>query len=99
MLPVVATEQVTRQMVIYTVATVIASLCLIPPRASSTPPSPCSPVRGSPSAWEVVPRHVRGPGIVPLKVFLQSNEYLAPLFCGLAVDAVFHLPTIASYFS
>ncbi len=34
----------------------------------------------------------------PLKVFLQSNEYLAIVFCGLAVDAVVGLQTISSYF-
>ena len=43
-------------------------------------------------------RHTKGVEVTPLKVFLQSNEYLAALFCGLAIDAVVNLPTIASYF-
>ena len=40
----------------------------------------------------------RGEPIAPLRVFLQSNEYLAVVFCGLAVDSVIHLPTVLSTF-
>ena len=36
-----------------------------------------------------------GAEVAPLKVFLQSNEYLAILFCGLAIDAVVNMKTIA----
>ncbi len=101
MLPVVATEeQVTRQMVIYTVATVIASLCLIP--AAGLIYASVAVLAGAWFAqrvWKLYRDTCAGQEVVPLKVFLQSNEYLALLFCGLAVDAVFHLPTIASYFS
>ena len=39
-----------------------------------------------------------GAEVAPLKIFLQSNEYLAILFCGLAIDAVVNLPLITSYF-
>ena len=40
----------------------------------------------------------QGAEVTPLKIFLQSNEYLAIVFCGLAIDAVVGLQTISSYF-
>ena len=30
----------------------------------------------------------RGESVKPLRLFLQSNNYLAVVFCGLAVDSV-----------
>ncbi|WP_245548370.1 heme o synthase [Gordonia araii] len=101
MLPVVATEeQVTRQMVFYTIATVITSFVLIP--AAGVVYAAVAVLAGAWFAqrvWKLYRETRQGKEVVPLKVFLQSNEYLALLFCGLAIDAVFHLPTIASYFS
>ncbi|WP_161927712.1 heme o synthase [Gordonia crocea] len=101
MLPVVATEEyVTRQMVIYTVATVVTSLVLIP--ATGVIYAAVAIAAGAwftQRVWKLYRETRAGKEVVPLKVFLQSNEYLAALFCGLAIDAVFHLPTIASYFS
>jgi protoheme IX farnesyltransferase len=41
---------------------------------------------------------LRGEEVTPLKVFLQSNEYLAIVFCGLAIDSVIGLPTLTSLF-
>lgn len=100
MLPVIATEEhVTRQMLYYTVATVIASLVLIP--ATSWIYLAAAVLGGGWFLSRVAKLYVdtrRGVEIVPVKVFVQSNEYLAILFCGLAVDAVINLPTIASYF-
>ncbi|QKT09145.1 protoheme IX farnesyltransferase [Gordonia sp. X0973] len=101
MLPVVATEeQVTRQMVIYTLATVATSFVLIPKAGAVY--AAIAILAGAWFAqrvWKLYRETRQGKEVVPLKVFLQSNEYLAALFCGLAIDAVFNLPTIASYFS
>ncbi len=100
MLPVIATEErVTRQMVIYTWLTVVCSLILVP--ATSWIYAAVAVLAG---AWFASRVHIlyrdtrRGAEVAPLKIFLQSNEYLAVLFCGLAVDAVIGLPTIASLF-
>ena len=40
----------------------------------------------------------QGAEVTPLKIFLQSNEYLAILFCGLAIDAVVNLPVLTHVF-
>nr|WP_272918253.1 heme o synthase [Gordonia sp. SID5947] len=100
MLPVIATEErVTRQMLWYTWATVLSSLVLIAGTSWIY-----AGVAVAAGAWFVsrVQRLYRetraGAEVAPLKVFLQSNEYLAILFCGLAIDAVVNLPLITSYF-
>lgn len=100
MLPVVATElQVTRQMLYYTWATVAASLVLV--WGASWIYGGVALLAG---LWFLNRVHKlyrdtkRGQEVAPLKVFLQSNEYLAILFCGLAIDAVVNLPVISSYF-
>ncbi|GAB03526.1 protoheme IX farnesyltransferase [Gordonia amarae NBRC 15530] len=97
MLPVIATEErVTRQMLFYTWATVITSLVLIP--ATSWIYLAVSVLGGG---WFLSRVHKlysetrAGAEVAPLKVFLQSNEYLAILFCGLAIDAVVNMKTIA----
>lgn len=100
MLPVIATEErVTRQMLFYTWATVITSLVLIP--ATSWIYLAVSVLGGG---WFLSRVHKlysetrAGAEVAPLKVFLQSNEYLAILFCGLAIDAVVNMQTIADLF-
>ncbi|GGF41852.1 protoheme IX farnesyltransferase [Williamsia phyllosphaerae] len=100
MLPVIATEvQVARQMVFYTWATVLATLALIAATGWIY-----AVVAVGAGAWFLRAVHKlltttrNGGEIAPLKVFLQSNEYLAIVFCGLAVDSVVHLPTVASLF-
>ncbi len=100
MLPVIAgPERVTRQMLIYTWLTVITSLLLIP--VTSWIYLVIAVGAGAWFLWYVTKLYVntrRGAEVKPLKIFLVSNEYLALLFCGLAVDAVLNWPTIASYF-
>lgn len=100
MLPVIADdERVTRQILIYTWLTVISSLILVP--AASWIYAAVAVIAGG---WFLSRVHLlyrdtrRGAEVTPLKIFLQSNEYLAVLFCGLAIDAVINLPTIAGYF-
>ena len=100
MLPVIAPdERVTRQMLVYTWLTVLTSLFLIP--VTSWIYLAVALLSGAWFIWCVTKLYVetrRGAEVKPLKIFLQSNEYLAVLFCGLALDAVLNLPTIASYF-
>lgn len=96
MLPVVATEElVTRRIVIYVWATVAASLALIP--AAGVIYAITAVILG---AWFIVLSHRlaagvrRGDPIKPLRLFLQSNNYLAILCCGLAVDSILAFPTV-----
>jgi protoheme IX farnesyltransferase len=100
MLPVIATEiQVTRQMLFYTWATVLSTLVLC--LATGWIYTGVALAAG---AWFIYVVHklyratLRGEEVAPLKVFLQSNEYLAIVFCGLAIDSVIGLPTLTSLF-
>src|SRR5690606_19752429 len=95
MLPVIATEQhVTKQIVLYTWATVIATLVIVP--AAGVIYAAVALLAG---AWFLIVAHqlynsVRGGASVkPLKLFLQSNNYLAVVCLGLAIDSVLALPT------
>jgi protoheme IX farnesyltransferase len=40
-----------------------------------------------------------GAAVKPLRLFLQSNNYLAIVFVGLAVDSVLGLQTVGSLLS
>ncbi|CAM2770013.1 heme o synthase [Skermania piniformis] len=98
MLPVVASQEtVTRQIVIYTWLTVLATLALVP--AAGALYAAVALVAG---CWFLVMAHQlyagvrRGDSVQPLRLFLQSNNYLAVVFCGLAVDSVLGWPTIGS---
>ena len=100
MLPVIATEQhVTKQILLYTWATVLATLVIVP--AAGIVYAVVAVLAG---AWFLFVAHqlynsVRGGASVkPLKLFLQSNNYLALVCLGLAVDSVLALPTIGSFF-
>jgi protoheme IX farnesyltransferase len=94
MLPVVATElQVTKQILIYTWLTVLATLALVP--AAGWLYASVAAVAG---VWFLVMAHRlhsgvrRGNPVKPLKLFLHSNNYLAVVFVALAVDSVLALP-------
>lgn len=96
MLPAVATErQVTEQILIYTWLTVAATLVLA--LATSWLYGAVALVAGG---WFLTMAHqlyagVRaGEPVRPLRLFLQSNNYLAVVFCALAVDSVIALPTL-----
>ena len=100
MLPVVATErQVTRQIVVYTWLAVLATLALVPAAGIVY-----AVVAVAAGAWFLYMAHQlytgvrRGESVKPLRLFLQSNNYLAVVFCGLAVDSVLGWATIGSYF-
>jgi protoheme IX farnesyltransferase len=96
MLPVVATERhVTFQIVIYTWLTVLATLALAP--AAGWLYGSVALLAG---VWFLVMAHQlyagvrRGQPVKPLRLFLQSNNYLAVVFCALAIDSALSLPTI-----
>jgi protoheme IX farnesyltransferase len=98
MLPVVATErQVTTQIIVYTWLTVLATVALIP--AAGWLYAVVAVLAG---AWFLTLAHrlhagvCRGEAVKPLKLFLQSNNYLSAVFCALAVDSVLGLPTLFS---
>jgi protoheme IX farnesyltransferase len=96
MLPVVATErQVTRQILIYTWLTVLTTLAL--GLATGWLYASVALLAG---AWFLVMAHQlysgvkRGEPVKPLRLFLQSNNYLAVVFCALAVDSALGLPQL-----
>jgi protoheme IX farnesyltransferase len=96
MLPAVATErQVTKQILIYTWLTVLATLVLA--LAAGWLYAAVAAVAG---VWFLTMAHqlyagVRaGEPVKPLRLFLQSNNYLAVVCCALAVDSVIALPTL-----
>jgi protoheme IX farnesyltransferase len=98
MLPVVATElQVTKQILIYTWLTVIATLALAP--AAGWLYGSVAAVAGG---WFLIMAHRlhagvrRGNPVKPLRLFLHSNNYLALVFVALAVDSALALPTLFS---
>lgn len=96
MLPVVASDQtVTKHIVGYAWATVLATLALIP--AAGVVYAVVAMAAG---IWFVSLAHRlqagvrRGEVVRPLRLFLQSNNYLAIVCCGLAVDAVLDWTTV-----
>ncbi len=96
MLPAVATErQVTKQIVVYTWLTVAATLALS--LAAGWLYTAVAAVAG---VWFLAMAHQlyagvrRGEPVKPLRLFLQSNNYLAVVFCALALDSALALPTL-----
>jgi len=96
MLPAVATErQVTKQILIYTWLTVAATLALA--LAAGWLYTAVAAVAG---VWFLAMAHQlyagvrRGEPVKPLRLFLQSNNYLAVVFCALALDSALALPTL-----
>ena len=98
MLPAVATErQVTKQILIYTWLTVAATLALA--LATGWLYTAVAAVAG---VWFLAMAHQlyagvrRGEPVKPLRLFLQSNNYLAVVFCALALDSALALPTLSA---
>jgi protoheme IX farnesyltransferase len=96
MLPAVATErQVTKQILVYTWLTVIATLVLALAAGWLY-----TAVAAGAGAWFLAMAHQlyagvrRGEPVKPLRLFLQSNNYLAVVFCALALDSALALPTL-----
>ncbi|QDZ42645.1 heme o synthase [Corynebacterium sp. sy039] len=98
MLPVVRPErEVTRQIVWYTVATVITTLLLLP--AAGLLYASVAVISG---IWFLIMALVlhdgvkKGGEVKPLKLFILSNNYLAILFVGLSIDAVLNLAPLST---
>jgi protoheme IX farnesyltransferase len=98
MLPAVATDrQVTKQILGYTWLTVAATLVLA--LAAGWLYASVAALAG---VWFLAMAHQlyasvrRGESVKPLRLFLQSNNYLAVVFCALGVDSALALPTLAS---
>jgi heme o synthase len=96
MLPAVATErQVTKRILVYTWLTVFATLALA--LAAGWLYAAAAVLAGT---WFLVMAHQlyagvrRGEPVRPLRLFLQSNNYLAVVFCALAIDSAIALPTL-----
>jgi protoheme IX farnesyltransferase len=96
MLPVVATErQVTERILVYSWLMVGATLALTP--AAGWLYAAVAVLAGG---WFLTMAHQlhagvrRGRPVKPLRLFLQSNNYLAMVFCALAVDSAIALPTL-----
>jgi heme o synthase len=96
MLPAVATErQVTKLILVYTWLTVAATLALA--LAAGWLYTAVAAVAG---VWFLAMAHQlyagvrRGEPVKPLRLFLQSNNYLAVVFCALALDSAMALPTL-----
>ena len=99
MLPAVATERhVTRLILVYTWLTVFATLALA--LATGWLYATVALVAG---VWFLVMAHQlyagvrRGEPVKPLRLFLQSNNYLAVVFCALAADSALSLPTLLGH--
>lgn len=99
MLPAVASERtVTTHIVVYTWLTVAATLVLA--LATGWLYAAIALVAG---AWFLTMAHQlsagvrRGEPVRPLRLFLQSNNYLAVVFCALAVDSALALPTLLGH--
>lgn len=100
MLPVIrSTSEVTRQMLYYTVATVLVSLLLI--GASGIIYTVTAIAIG---LWFIIVmaktdnKVHRNEHIDPMKIFILSNIYLAVLCLALSVDSLCNLPLVFSYF-
>lgn len=97
MMPVVKPPlEVTRQILLYTWATVITSLLLVPAAGWIY-----AAVAVASGLWFIVMAHrlhqgvKHGTPVKPMQLFFLSNNYLSILFVGLSVDAVIGLETIA----
>ncbi|ADG96955.1 protoheme IX farnesyltransferase [Segniliparus rotundus DSM 44985] len=101
MLPTVADERlVAKRMVWYTWATVLTTFALIPVVGLLY-----AGVAIAAGSWFLYEAHrlsaglAAGRPVTPFRLFLQSNNYLAAVFVGLAVDSALAWPTVASLLS
>lgn len=96
MMPVVKQPvEVTRQILGYTWATVLTSFLLIP--AAGLIYAAAAVIAGALfliMAYQLHAGVKRGAEVIPMKLFILSNNYLAALFFGLSVDAIFGLTPI-----
>ncbi|AKE39213.1 Protoheme IX farnesyltransferase [Corynebacterium camporealensis] len=96
MLPVVASEQeVTRQIVWYTIGTLVVTFLIIP--AASWIYLAAALISGGIFLFLAVKLHIgvkNGAKVKPMRLFIYSNNYLSLLFIGLSIDAILGWETI-----
>lgn len=98
MMPVVRPPaEVTRQIVLYTWATVITTLLLVPAAGWLY-----AAVAAGAGIWFIVRAHMlhagvkKGEEVKPMKLFLLSNNYLAVVFVALSIDAFLNMQPLAA---
>ncbi|MCF1764725.1 heme o synthase [Corynebacterium argentoratense] len=96
MMPVVKKPlEVTKQIIAYTVATVLTTFALLP--AAGWLYAVVTVAAGAWFTWLAVSLHQgvkKGVEVRPMRLFIMSNNYLSAVFLALSIDALLGLPTL-----
>lgn len=96
MMPVVKKPlEVTKQIIAYTVATVLTTFALLP--AAGWLYAVVAVAAGIWFTWLAISLHQgvkKGVKVRPMRLFIMSNNYLSAVFLALSVDALLGLPTL-----
>lgn len=96
MMPVVKKPlEVTKQIIAYTVATVLTTFALLP--AAGWLYAVVTVAAGIWFTWLAISLHQgvkKGVEVRPMRLFIMSNNYLSAVFLALSVDALLGLPTL-----
>jgi len=96
MMPVVKKPlEVTKQIIAYTVATVLTTFALLP--AAGWLYAVVAVAAGIWFTWLAISLHQgvkKGVEVRPMRLFIMSNNYLSAVFLALSVDALLGLPTL-----
>lgn len=96
MMPVVKKPlEVTKQIIAYTVATVLTTVALLP--AAGWLYAVVAVAAGIWFTWLAISLHQgvkKGVEVRPMRLFIMSNNYLSAVFLALSVDALLGLPTL-----
>ena len=96
MMPVVKKPlEVTKQIIAYTVATVLTTFALLP--AAGWLYAVVAVAAGVWFTWLAISLHQgvkKGVEVRPMRLFIMSNNYLSAVFLALSVDALLGLPTL-----
>lgn len=96
MMPVVKKPlEVTKQIIAYTVATVLTTFALLP--AAGWLYAVVAVAAGIWFTWLAISLHQgvkKGIEVRPMRLFIMSNNYLSAVFLALSVDALLGLPTL-----
>lgn len=96
MMPVVKKPlEVTKQIIAYTVATVLTTFALLP--AAGWLYAVVAVAAGIWFTWLAISLHKgvkKGVEVRPMRLFIMSNNYLSAVFLALSVDALLGLPTL-----
>ncbi len=96
MMPVVKKPlEVTKQIIAYTLATVLTTFALLP--AAGWLYAVVTVAAGAWFTWLAVSLHQgvkKGVEVRPMRLFIMSNNYLSAVFLALSIDALLGLPTL-----